>query len=174
METVYETETNRIVIEIDYDHDAPYDEGSFPVLWIEYGRAAIQDDRLTSYRVDPLLIDAWEREQRNRLPHGAFERYARIFHGCTAFAYRTDRDGVYVALDPASWREAMGIDDKWTGHPEYSANMFGDFDAYLDGECYMALVQEKCDHGDWHTVDSLGGLYGAEWAREAALEMVPE
>lgn len=166
-EVVWEVGDKRLVLEYDRNPEAPYDDGSFPIISTDY-RGAEQDTRLTSYVLDDGLVRAFARH-----PHAeeVFERYARIFHGCTAFEYREDRQGRYVALDPADWRETVGASPE---HEDYSKNMLGEFGYYLDGECYVAVVQVKCDHGDWHDEDSVHGFFGEEWAKDGALDYFPK
>ncbi len=153
----------RAILERDYCPEPPYDDGSFPIIGTNYGygrKETTQATRITSYEVAPELVAAWDRWNTDRY---AFERYARIFHGATSFAYRDEKDYAYVALDPADWRRWVGLTDEWLAqHPDDCRANLIEYAAYLDGDCWIIEVQEKCDLGEWHTVDSCGGFYGPE------------
>lgn len=93
-----------------------------------------------------------------------FERYARVWFGARSFAWREEREGWNVALDPADWREWAGLtDEHMAKYPDidFTASL-GEYEHYLNGDVWFATVQEKCDHGEWHTIDLTGGLYGEE------------
>lgn len=172
VETLHETDAVRIVAVWDLDNEAPYDDGQSPIIVYERGASTAQESRCTSYVASPGLVAAWDRWATR---HETFERYARMFHDARVFAYRDTRDASFVTCDPADWRATVGITDEMTTDPNYVAT-FGVYGAWLDGETYALLRQERCDHDGWHTTDALGGIYGSDgdYLRESAADMWPD
>lgn len=172
----------RVRVTRDEDPSQPYDDGGSPILRREYSSwrgvwTAEQMVMTTSYRLHPSICEAFERFGRDL---DTWERYCRIFHGATSFAYYTTRGGdMFVTLDPAEWREEVGA-------PEGSANL-DEWRAYCEGDVFGYTVErrvrEYCEvrtlAGEelrasarfaWEHVDSCWGFYGLKWAQEAALE----
>lgn len=162
----------RSVIEWDACPDAPYDDGGSPIFVLPFRHyPPSQVEEITSYRVPAGMVDACERWQREP---DTLERFLRIFYGCRTFIWVETRDASYLTTDPAVWRAAMGSDD---ARPDLT-----EWRAYLDGETFVVSVERRETwHADsdpeltretWETVDSLAGLYGIEYARETAAEML--
>jgi hypothetical protein len=178
----------RVRIVIDEDADKPYDDGGSPIIRIDRRREqAEQVTDVTSYEVADGLVAAarrWSHEP------DLFERYARIFHGVTAIKWYDPHDGdyTYVTCDPAHWRAAMGLTDEYmAAHPDVDFNLTGgltEWRAWCEGEVYGYVV-EHLEHytsdteptrrlNRWEDIDSLFGLYGHEYAEQAAREALDE
>lgn len=179
-EIIEERTEYRAVIVADEDPHPPYNDGGFPIIRLSgpwYDRRAEQVEG-TSYELHPRITEAAE-----TLDVYDFERYCRIFHGTTGFAYRgPDRstDYCYIALDTAHWREAMGLDRP------VEVEMT-EWEAYIDGDVWGVVIERKVvtrserltiagDHlgfevrEEWEEESSCWGYYGDDYAREAAVE----
>ena len=176
-ETLETREDYRVVLAIHEQPEAPYNDGGFPVIQMPHvpgyrGNNVAQLTELTSYILPASLVEAaakWHHEP------DTLERFARIFYGATSFAWADDidRDASYIALNPADWRESVGVD------ADNPAEL-DEVRAWLTGEVYGYEIQVRVNWSPnvdgfdpketWETIDSLWGLYGREYARETALE----
>jgi hypothetical protein len=151
----------RVRIVIDTDASKPYDDGSSPVVRVEYRHHSTeQSGPDTSYKLHDGIVQAFARWASET---DLAERYCRIFHGVTTFAYsyQSDRDAFYVTLDPTDWRTEVGA-------PAGSVDMT-EWIAYVEGDCY-GIVPERLttwtnDRGEtretWDEIDgSVWGFYG--------------
>lgn len=159
----------RVRLVHDDDATEPYDDGSSPVFAAGMGtRYSGQVMSITNYVAADGLKAAWEKWATDT---AMFERYARIFHGATSFAYcdnaqMWDRASLYATCDPAHWREAVGV-------AEGAADL-DDWRAYCEGDVWGYIV-ERCDGADgWTEVDSCWGFYGREYVTEHALGVLRE
>jgi hypothetical protein len=170
-EIIEETETKRVVLFDDPDPDAPYDDGSSPLLRLYSFRndwRAEQVTEVTSYVVHPRIVEALARWARDS---SLFERYCRIFHGATTFQYWDS----FVSLDPADWREKVGAPAGSVSTKEWRAYIDGDVYGIAEQEVVTVTAtnqsgEEVSRRQDWLTTDSVWGFYGYEYAVEAARE----
>lgn len=163
MATAVEDAVMRAVVSHDSYAECPYDDGQSPILYTDY-RSAAQETRTGAYVVDPGLVAAWERWHHEP---AMFERYARIFHGCTRVAYLTTRDGEYVTFDPADWREELGATPA-ASWDITDTQMFGEYGSWLDGDTWQVIIEERCSMGEWHAVDYSGTFYSEADAQAEA------
>jgi len=136
-------------------------------------------------------IRKWGTPSSNDWP--LVEKFLRAYLGVTqVHTYRSD-DYWYVAYDSADWREYAGFTDDMRADDGYwpyrGANPLTEWKAWINGEVYFYTVERKVHvyqdqrrHGpgtfetvstefdEWEHVDSCGGFYGYDYAREAALE----
>lgn len=138
----------RIVMTLDEVPLKPQDDGGFPIWRIErghhgFGPVAAQERSLTSY-VTPAELDegitgafnrAWTYEQ--------VERYLRIFWGATFAQWWHSGSYQYVTCDPKHWREVVGVPDDVTGTDDYAAEPFKEFEAWVEGNVWVATEQHR-------------------------------
>jgi hypothetical protein len=185
----------RVTIERDEYADEPYDCGQPPLLRIEtrYRTTAehiMVGERPTTYddRVEEAAIRWYQSGD-----HHLLEKYLRAFHGATVIKWygpNNYTDYHYVVYDTPAWSESIGFDDKCAPRANYDAKtavQMNEYTAYLEGEVYTYDVERRvkkiviyCEKDgteirrtetdSWEPVDSCGGFYGEEWAKEAALE----
>ncbi|MEU9126606.1 hypothetical protein AB0D08_00585 [Kitasatospora sp. NPDC048540] len=147
------------------------------------------DTHLGNYiEVDPdggPLEAAWKRVAWNyKAGVDTFERYARIYHGATVIEHRPARGAVSLWYLTAADIEEHGIEN-----PEALIRTeISQYQAWADGEVYsllaekLALLQEigKPEapiRREWNSFHAESGLYGIEYATEAAndlLDRAPE
>lgn len=178
----------RIVTD-DYS-DAPYDDGSSPVIRLEYrsGWTAEQVTEITSHVVAPEILTAAAHFGSEA---DKFERYLRLFHGTTEVQWFSgiDRDADYVTFDTKVWREEMGLTDEHiAAHPEHDFRLASadEYRAYLEGDAYGIIVEQEVavanigetdeDTDVWEEGDSLWGFYGDVdgYVTETATEMLKD
>lgn len=171
----------RVRLISDNDPEEPYDEGASPIIRIDYYPLGARAEQVNSTSYNALHEGVLE--AANRWGHSErFRRYCRAFHGVTAFrAFGPNRvtDYTYVTLDPADWREKVGVPAGFVSLDEWIA--------YLEGDVWGWIVQQRetlesvwrnaagevtfaRESEDWTEVDSCFGYYGREYAEEAALE----
>jgi hypothetical protein len=190
-------ENLRIHVSRDEYPSKPYNDGGFPIWRIESGRygsypTAEQETDLTSY-VTPGELD----HAIGRLlgEHGSGDegkeilaRYLRIFWGVTFMEMWHSGSYWYFTCDPAHWREHVGVTDEVTQREDYAANPFDEFQAWVEGNVWIATAQrrifvrshhltwdlaagyvpDETDPSDddttdgyrWVPDDSVGGFYG--------------
>lgn len=192
-ETVETRGDYRVRIEIENAPDEPYDDGGSPIIRLYrrgYGDYQAEQVGSTSYVLDSVILEAaarWAKEP------DVFERYCRIFHGARSFEWRDSgdsRDYIYVTLDPADWREKMGLTDEWLdAHPDVKTTNLTEWNAYCDGDVYGVIVEKRVtwtrEHDDeidgtdgdpsmddWQEVSAVWGYYGEEYATEVAREQL--
>ena len=189
-ETVEEEAGLRVRIIIEEGPSEPYDDGSSPLMRYRrdrtYGGWHAEQIEMTSHRVHPNIISAlakWGDDD------DLFERYLRAFHGTTQVVWWDHPDGGdprYVTFDTAVWRDEMGLTaEHLAKNPDIKVASMGEWRSYVEGDVWGYVV-EKCV--TWKPVDvdadedvsmqtweqvkdySLWGLYGREYAEEAARE----
>lgn len=140
-------ENLRLKVEIDEYPSKPYNDGGFPIWRIEPSRgayAAVQETDITSY-VTPARLD--ERLSDLNTEHdldGPFVlRYLRIFWGVTFVEMWHSGSYWYLTCDPADWREKVGITDADMQREEYTKHAFTEWQAWCEGEVYMATEQHR-------------------------------
>lgn len=187
----------RVTLSRDEYPDEPYDCGQCPIVRIDrrYGRADVGHvmvgDRPTDR--DDAIEDALER------CHGdwrLFEKYLRAYHGVTKviqYGPNNYTDYTYFAYDTPEWVTSIGFDDKIAPRSKYNAELsvqMNEWIAYLEGEVYTWNIERRVnvhqertttrmdgtlvskvenDFADWEHVDSCGGYYGYDYARQEAL-----
>ncbi len=166
----------RALIVLDTSPTEPYDDGGSPILRLDISRnygewRAEQITSITSHLVDDRIVTAAGRWGSDT---DVFERYLRIFHGTTKVEWHDSRsnggDYVYATFDTAAWREEMGLTDEYVAaHPDINLASMTEWIAYVNGDCYGIVVEEKhtwkrTDSDDtietWDTIDSVFGFYG--------------
>lgn len=191
MAVIEERERYRVVTKYDEDPPEPYDDGGAPIWRVDrpmfYSEAyADHMSSLSSYVPDDGIAAAIEKWWHDP---DTLDRYLRIFHGVTVTERWFSGSYWYFTCDPAHWREAMGLTDEATRREGYGDSLMDEWKAYCEGDVYLVMVQERQEvhtqyldfAGDvvreytdteWVNVESVGGYYGMEWARESALEML--
>jgi hypothetical protein len=167
----------RVVLRVDEHAEAPYDEGSSPILRVEYtsrGWRAELVDKTGGYapeHIDAIVAAA----SRFGGDTDLFERYLRMFHGTRDIVWYQSREGAsYVTFDTPDWRAHLGIADD-------AADVVSleEWRAYVEGDVYGWVVEERATwhrdgsddtHETWEHVESCWGFYGREYAEEAARE----
>lgn len=171
--TILEERGNlRARIEVQEAPDEPYDGCGSPLLRFNVRtRGDVWDvqqvETITSYRVDPRILQA----ARRFGPQEPFERYLRIFHGVREIvSYTSGRDWTYMTFDPAAWRAAIGLreEDLATLKPGSLANM-DQYKAWCEGDVQGYIIEKRVtwrreDSAEtmdtWEQVDSCWGYYG--------------
>jgi hypothetical protein len=174
--------------------DEPYDDGQPPLIRIDrgYGYGGRSAEHIMIGSMRPTGDDSRIEEAAARWAGepDKFEKYVRAYHGATQVKWygpTQSTDYTYVTYDTPAWRKAVGI----AGGPVPGriVNM-DEYIAYLEGEVYVYVVErevhvkskkdihvngeplrtEESEYDEWEHVDSCGGFYGEEYAKEAALE----
>ncbi len=190
----------RVTIKRDEYSNEPYDDGQSPLLRIDrgYGYGGRSAEHVMVGGMRPTDSDARIEEAAARWAGkpDLFEKYLRAFHGATVIKWygpNQSTDYTYVTYDTPEWSECIGYDDKCAPRADYdgakAVNM-DEYIAYLEGDVYSFTVERKIsvketreigfageylrdeeyEYDTWEHVDSCGGHYGYEWAKQAALE----
>lgn len=169
IETLAENATHRVMLAPDESPSEPDNDGSTPLIRLDYGLDgwhAEQVTSITSYVVPSEIVTA---VQRCWVSHDLFDRYLRVWHGTTDVIWWHSGDFWYVTFDTADWREAMGLPldavvpvsmDEWQ--------------AYCEGDVYGLVLEAKhtwtSDDGRtetrWEVEDSVWGFYGEQYPRD--------
>lgn len=121
------------------------------------------------------ILAAWGRlADRDR-----FRRYLRICHGATTTAVASTADADVVIFDTGDFRRHVGM----TPPADLSGEQ-AEWQAWLDGDVYGVVVERHHTGtttwddattsavSQWREVDALWGLYGHEYARQYALDLL--
>lgn len=182
-ETVREAGNRRVIIVSDADAEQPYDNGGPHVFRVE----------ADPYGVRPtveLAHHSWQRKaEADSLADALSEaftrwgrdgdkvlRYLRVWHDVVAFDYVAGQNaiGTFYGIVTRGLAEAWGVSD-----PDGVDANLDDWQAWLDGDVWGYVVQERVTwtaeghepRVEWEATDeSCWGFYGAEHARDAALE----
>lgn len=159
---------SRVRIVIDECPDKPYDDGASPVIGCYGPRTPHQSGPDTAWKIPDDAVRAFGAFSVRMSGMSGWERYMRIFHGCTAFQWWDHGDWEYVTFDPAAWRE-------WVGAPAGSISM-EEWRAYCEGDVFLVVTESlACDKcGTWQRDDVIGGFYGLDAATEYAKELCAE
>lgn len=113
------------------------------------------------------------------------ERYVRMFRGAVGFDYFDTRDGKFVNIVTMADLNLWGFTSvtehqEQTGNADPSSGNLDEWRAYVEGDVYYFSIEKRVtwtpdDPGfeareEWETVDSTGGFYGYEHARDTARE----
>jgi hypothetical protein len=192
-ETLDERNGYRVRLALDESPEKPYDCGQSPLLRIEpmsYGSARVEhiqvgdrptdDDAAIENAVQHWLTHPGEKDWH------LFERYLRAYYGVTVIETYWSESYWYVTYNSKAWRRSIGFDGKLA--PEDDDNPakpnLDEYKAWCEGDVYYYVVEKLITWttdddfngasvttmDTWETVDSCGGYYGDEYAREAALE----
>lgn len=179
-------ENLRIEVTRDEYPSKPYNDGGFPILRLDhtgYGWRVEQDTDLTSYVLpDRLVFGIAALLDVNGTDFVIVERYLRIFWGATFLSRYNSGSYDYLAIDPAHWREHVGIPEFSIRTLEYADKPFEEFEAWVEGNVWMAEEQQRVqrevkthtlypdgttDDGfrsyeEWEATEngSVGGFYG--------------
>jgi len=170
----------------DENWEPPYDDGGVPIIRLDRARwgdwNAEQVTDVTSYTLPAGIVEAAARWGGDV---DTFTRYARIFHGVSrveTYGPNNYTDNIYVALDPADWRETVGASLEAIAAQD---DLLGEFRAYLQGETYGIVVEAREtwrnvdtdeEREDWGEVDACYGFYGDVdgYVTDRAREMIAE
>lgn len=177
----------RARIVADTDPQEPYDDGSVPIIQLDYSRSwgtynAAQVTGITSYTLPRGIVDAARRWGKDV---DTFTRYARIFHGVTrveTYGPNVSTDYTYLALDPADWRDEVGASVEAVAAQD---DLMSEYRAYLEGDTYGVIVEKSetwrnvatdDERDDWAEVDACWGFYGDAdgYVTDRAREMIAE
>jgi hypothetical protein len=192
----------RAVIEIDDYPSEPENEGGCPILRIDdfdritstgYGSGSAKNDGLKGNDAESALSRCLSVAGNVSDGVAMFDRWLRIWHGGAATGYHLgySREYGYVAYTTRAMAYWWGqTDETLAAHPEYLVPELSEWQAYCEGDVYLATVQRKVKRNtttttldgqyldetsedDWLDVEGpIGGYYGEKYAREAALEML--
>jgi hypothetical protein len=183
-ETLEERNGYRVRLELENSPDEPYDCSGSPILRIDTGgynstRASFVDtSEMRPHEEDDYIINAIDHWQTNPsdIDWPKFEKYLRAFFGVRDIEIYRSQDYWYVTYDSEGWRRSLTTDG---ADGDFKPSM-DEYKAWCEGECYYyAVERQETWHADsdpdvtmdtWEIVDSCGGFYGADYAREAALE----
>jgi hypothetical protein len=191
-ETLEERNGYRVRLELDEYPEPPYDCSSSPILRIDYrsyggGATFVDTSEMRPHEEDEYILNAishWQTSPGDR-DWKLFEKYLRAFFGVRIIETWASQDYWYVTYDSEGWRKSLGFDSQEQEDKHAKPNM-DEYKAWCEGEVYYYVVEKRVewrkvdpttddpDYLDtmhtWETVDSCGGFYGDEYAREAALE----
>lgn len=187
-ETLAERNRYRVRLELDEYAPEPYDCSQSPLLRLNkfYGSVRVEHiqvgDRPTD---DDAAIE-------NAIAHWAttpsdgdwpkFEKYLRAFFGVRNIVTYFSGSYWYVTYDSEAWRKSLGFTNQ-EQEDKYAKPEMAEYKAWIEGDCYSYVVEKQVEwmateydaetfptKTTWEVVDSCGGYYGEEYAREAALE----
>lgn len=107
------------------------------------------------------------------------ERYLRMFRDVVSVDYGDTRDARYVALVTRAMAREWGHNDATPEEELRTLASVADWVAWAEGNVYAWVIQESVtwttdadydDRDEWETVESVGGIYGDEWAIMACRE----
>jgi hypothetical protein len=186
-ETLEERNGYRVRLLLDDGPEPPYDDGQSPLLRLDfrsYGRPRpvfVDNGTMRPHQEDEYIINAiehWQTSPRDS-DWPKFEKYLRAFFGVRTIETWASQDYWYITYDSEGWRRSLTVDG---ADGEFKPSM-EEYRAWCEGECYFYVIEKQetwvkqdptTDDPDtmhtWETVESCGGYYGDEYAREAALE----
>jgi hypothetical protein len=186
--------TYRVRLELDEGADMPYDDGSVPLWRIDYKHYSWRAEQVEMTSFDASDVALGEAVARFGGPtEPLVERWLTAFHGATVVETWHSGDAWYLAADTATWREAMGITPELIREEAERGSLMAEYQAWVQGSVYGYVVERKAvqytvvteTSGEvigtrreetWVEVDdgSVWGLYGYEWATQAAEEALTE
>jgi hypothetical protein len=191
LDIIEERDGFRVRLEYDDSPEQPYDDGATPTLqlegrsWDRYGVTAF------NMQANPYLDAVRRLLETHDLD--VVERYLRIFHGAVkvqTYNIGVSREFGYVAFDTAAWRDSVGITDTERLSKE---DYLSEVRAWAEGDVYGYIVEKSVSYvksylgsggevvdnetgAEWIEVDdgTCWGLYGREWAEQAAREALAD
>lgn len=190
----------RAKITIDTSPHEPEYEMGYPVLRIDsdgyrvrvdptgYGDGSAKADGLTSWTADEALAHCIRQQGNPTDGVEMFSRWLRIWHGGSAVGYHLGYSPEYGYC--AYVTEAM-VRNGWGGTGPVPEPELSEWEAYCEGDVYIVAVERRLlkrtefvttddthfpveafeQESWWEEPDSaVGGYYGEDYAREAALE----
>jgi hypothetical protein len=172
----------RVRIVADQAPYAPEADCESPLMRIERGSLEFRRD---TYGTDTAVKAAFDRWTSRPGDDGwkLFEKYLRAYLGVKVIQVWRSEDVTYVGYDCPEWREYVGLaaDEDISGQDLIGS----DWKAYVDGDCWSAVTEKRVtwttDDSDYEnrdawevTGDSQNGLYGREYAEEAAREALAD
>lgn len=192
-EIIKETDSLRVSIEVDEYASEPWGDCYAPTFRFEtgVGATALVFGNADPSGADDRIVEALNRWGDPSSPGFArlFEKWARAYLGTTKVDtwYSDGLRGWYVALDTAAWRETVGAPSPLT------EDMLHDVRAWAEGDVFVVTAEQRVhvkyrkdkylpeadqsfeseasEYDEWEHVDSCGGFYGWDSAREGAAEM---
>jgi hypothetical protein len=191
----------RAIITDDEYPSEPENEGGCPILRIDdfdrvdptgYGSGSAKNDGLTRYSADDALRHFLRYESVSDAVR-TFDRWLRIWHGGAAVGYHLgySREYGYVAYTTRAMAYWWGqTEETLAAHPEYLVPELDEWEAYCEGDVYLVTVERKVKRNTTTTTldgkyldetsteqwieeeGPIGGYYGEQYAREAAVEML--
>jgi hypothetical protein len=182
-DVITEQDGYRVVIEADEYPEPPYFEGGAPVLRIEpssYGARSVEHiDAGTDNRTSDARIEEAVRHWSTHPGEGGwflFEKYLRAFYGVKHIETFYSGDYWYVAYDPTDEITRLGLEAAEATHEKWVRTSLAEYDAWVNGDVHVVVTQKlvhwTSDRGTerdaWEVVDSIGGFYGYDAAKEYA------
>jgi hypothetical protein len=164
----------RVRLVRDSDPQKPEDDGQWPILRLYYNNRYGWEAEAFNEQAKP-YCEAFNRLKEGGYPTQTFERYVRIFHGASrilTYGPNQVTDYTYMAFDPAAWREAVGV----TVEGIKDELPLSEVIAWLEGDVWGWVSEYRdntsgiADDDDWEEESSCYGLYGRDYAEEAAQE----
>lgn len=105
------------------------------------------------------------------------ERWLRAFHGAEAYWFSACQgEDVVAIVTEQMWRDWGNEGEMPTG---VAREQSVEWQAYIEGDVYIIEIERTdslctCDECDptWESLDTVGGHYGDEWAKQAALDLL--
>lgn len=188
---IEETDTFRLIIEPEVYPEQPDYDGMGMILRMDgYRFEAVHVEKT------PSLAGEFEQGWRRWGDMAMIERWLRLFYDVVGFDYFDTQDAKYVCVVTQEELETWGFSstkayELRTGRDNPADGVLRIWQAYVEGECYSFVIQEKQrwlrldgpngtvdDLGDdrvvresWETVEAIGGFYGYEDAEQSGREM---
>lgn len=176
----------RAVVELDEYPDAPDFEYGCPVYRLDYRRGTVDgpecgtgSDRASGVDIRRAMDHFHYATGRMRDSVDMLDRWLRIYHGgsCEIISSSTYQGGDdFLVYDTRAMREAWGQVSPMVDKSDPEAS---EWQAYIDGDVYVVSAQRAISFDEdgepdaWEDIDGpVGGYYGEEWARDAAIEML--
>lgn len=196
LDIVEENDNYRVRLEYDDSGEKPYDDGGVPIVSREFRGTYFEAVNNQADEFTGLINALWDRFDEDTI-----ERFLKIFLGSTSVIFESSENQRYLAFDTAAWREKMGLTDEYLeahkGEHDFDNLAKGTMDEYLawaNGDVYGYIVEKKFttqtkyidpvteelvsveDDSEWVEVQdgSCWGLYGRDWAEQAAKEALKE
>lgn len=196
LDIVEENDNYRVRLEYDDSGEKPYDDGGVPIVSREFRGTYFEAVNNQADEFTGLINALWDRFDEDTI-----ERFLKIFLGSTSVIFESSENQRYLAFDTAAWREKMGLTDEYLeahkGEHDFDNLAKGTMDEYLawaNGDVYGYIVEKKFttqtkyidpvteelvsveDDSEWVKVQdgSCWGLYGRDWAEQAAKEALKE
>jgi hypothetical protein len=173
-EVIKEQGDYRVILIADEYPDEPYDDGQSPLLRIgPGGRSEHVQVGGRPTEADEYIEAAVQRwGGPNSGDWNLVEKYLRAFHGVTQIETYYSGNYWYATYDSAEWRSYTGTEPGSASMAEYKAWIVGDVWSYAIQKRVPWATEDDdyADRSTWEDVDSCSGLYGHQWAEQAARE----
>lgn len=180
----------RLCLMPDYEPPVPYNDGAAPVFEIGRNQHGFHQTRqvteITDY--DASYVEFVNQVGRWGVGNARVDSYLKEAYGATVVEWWNEGTYWYMSLDPAQWRDAMGVTvEDVAGEFEQNGSLMPEWRAFKTGDAWAYVIQQQVHWAriaydpvtlvepldvmhTWETVDSLFGLYGRAYAEAEARE----